>query len=76
MLSFLVPAPGMTSSFRRLLADEAGQDLIEYALLSTLIGLCAIVAWGLIENAIASTYGGYDTSVNSLWHPDPPSGGS
>jgi Flp pilus assembly pilin Flp len=66
---------GMTSLLNRLRLDEGGQDLIEYALLSTVIGLVAIGAWNLIQAAIHYTYGTWGTEVNNLWQPDDPVGG-
>jgi Flp pilus assembly pilin Flp len=58
----------------RFLADEAGQDLIEYALLTTVIGLVGIVGLNLIRGAIGLTYTSWNTGVNNLWVP--PNSGS
>ena len=55
-----------------LIQDESGQDLIEYALLTTLIGLAGIIGIGLVRTAINSTYSGWNTGMNNLWEtPDP-----
>ena len=43
--------------FGRLLREEAGQDLIEYALLVTFIGLVGILAWQAIGSDVAAKYG-------------------
>jgi Flp pilus assembly pilin Flp len=59
------------SVLRRLIAEEVGQDLIEYALLTTAIGMCAFVAFSLWSGAINTTYGSWNTSVNTLWDPEP-----
>lgn len=56
-----------------LVADESGQDLIEYALLTTFIGLASIVGVGLLRGAINLTYSSWNTSINDLWEPPPPS---
>jgi Flp pilus assembly pilin Flp len=58
----------------RLLADECGQDLIEYALLTTFVGLSGAVGLNLILGAINSTYTSWFTGVNDLWEPPPPGG--
>jgi Flp pilus assembly pilin Flp len=50
----------------RFVHDDTGQDLIEYALLSSFIGLCALLAWLNIPPAIASAYGRWDTGVQTL----------
>jgi Flp pilus assembly pilin Flp len=57
----------------RFVADASGQDLIEYALLTTFIGLASIVGVALLRNAINLTYTSWNTSVYNLWEPPPPS---
>ncbi len=59
---------------QRLLADEAGQDLIEYALLTAGFGVAAIATWPLIANAIGTAYRVLDTNTQGLWEPPPPGG--
>jgi Flp pilus assembly pilin Flp len=56
----------------RLLVEESGQDLIEYALLATFVGLAGAVGLGLIRPAINGTYVSWNTSMNSLWEPPDP----
>ncbi len=56
----------------RLGTDDDGQDLIEYALLTGAIGLCAVAAFGLFGGAISATYQSWTGSANSLWQPPPP----
>jgi Flp pilus assembly pilin Flp len=57
----------------RFIKDDGGQDLIEYALLSMFIGICAVVAWINIPPAIADAYAGWDADVQDLSSctPDP-----
>jgi Flp pilus assembly pilin Flp len=65
----------MRALLLRLVADESGQDLIEYALLATTIGFAAALAFDLIGSAIANTYGVWEVGVNDLWEsPDPGAG--
>lgn len=59
---------------KRLWADEAGQDLVEYALLTAAVGFVAIAAWDSIRAALANTYGTWQTSINDLWEPPAPAG--
>jgi Flp pilus assembly pilin Flp len=55
-----------------LIQDESGQDLIEYALLTTFIGLASVIGIGLFRGAINSTYSSWNTGMNNLWEtPDP-----
>ena len=66
----------MTALVRRLLQDERGQDLVEYALLTAAIGFAALAAVALILNAIGVTYGSHVSGVNGLWESPSPGGGS
>ena len=66
----------MMSLLHRFIVDETAQDLIEYALLSTVIAFAGAAAFQLIMSAIGTTYGSWDTGVNSLWNTPDPAGGS
>ena len=56
----------------RLLMDESGQDLIEYALLTAFVGFAGAAAFQLIGGSINATYTSWDLGVNELWEvPDP-----
>jgi Flp pilus assembly pilin Flp len=62
----------MTALWRRLLKEDDGQDVIEYALLTASVGLMGIATWPLIEGAIGATYGRLDQQTQDLWEvPDP-----
>jgi Flp pilus assembly pilin Flp len=50
--------------FARLLRDEQGQDLIEYALLATFVSLVAIGGASLLGTALNNWYGQVATNVN------------
>ena len=56
----------------RLRCEDAGQDLIEYALLTGAFGFGAVVAFNLLGGSIADVYGSWDTGVNDLWEVPPP----
>jgi Flp pilus assembly pilin Flp len=63
--------------FHALWHDESGQDVVEYALLTALIGLGSYAGFVAIQNAIFSSYGVWDTGQQNLWRPpDPGSFGS
>ena len=51
---------------RRFVADESGQDLVEYALLTTCIGLVGVLAWTNIKSEMFSHYAGWGSGVNGL----------
>ena len=64
----------MRSTILRLLHDDGGQDLVEYALLTSVIGFASAGAFPVILNAIGTVYGTWETSVNSIWEPADPLG--
>lgn len=49
----------------RLLRDEEGQDLIEYALLATFVSLIAIAGASLLGTALNNWYGSVSDRVNT-----------
>jgi len=49
----------------RLLRDEEGQDLIEYALLATFVSLVAIAGASLLGTALSNWYSAVGTEVNT-----------
>ena len=57
----------MTELLRRLLRDEDGQDVIEYALLTAGIGLMGVVAWPAIAAGIGDAYQRFDTRTQNIW---------
>lgn len=58
----------------RLLRDDEGQDIVEYALLASTIGLSAAVSFELILSVISGAYRGWVSNVNALWEPPAPGG--
>ena len=64
--------------FRRFIFEDHGQDLIEYALLSVLVGVVGIAAWTNVGSALFTTYSSWDTGVQgiSAVTPDPIGSGS
>jgi Flp pilus assembly pilin Flp len=65
----------MWSLLTRLLQEDSAQDLVEYALITSFIGLVAVAAFSSLQSAIASTYSAWNTNENNNWQmPDP--GGS
>ena len=62
----------MMNSWRRFWRDESGQDLVEYALLTALIGFAGIVVWSAIVNLLGARYTDYDTGTQGLWESPSP----
>jgi Flp pilus assembly pilin Flp len=62
-------APGWA---KRLLIEDRGQDLVEYALLAGFVGVVAAATWVAIESSLATAYVRYDTKTQGLWEPPEP----
>ncbi len=58
---------------RRFFREESGQDIVEYALLTALIGIAAILTWQVVADRVGVAYGEADTDVQALGAttPDP-----
>ena len=56
----------------RLYRDSRGQDLIEYALLTTFIGFAGVLVVDVILQAIGLTYASQETAVDTIWVPNAP----
>jgi Flp pilus assembly pilin Flp len=61
------------AGLRRFLEEESGQDIVEYALLTALIGIAAILTWQVVADSVGVAYGQSDTDVQALgaFTPDP-----
>jgi Flp pilus assembly pilin Flp len=59
----------------RLAVETDGQDLIEYALLTTFIGFAGAAAWIAIQTGLGNAYSSYITAAWNLWEPADPVGG-
>ena len=73
--------PSVARSFvRRLVIEDGGQDLVEYALITGFIGIVGFLALQAIQTAVGDTYDVWlDPAVGtpSLWDPaDPITSGS
>lgn len=65
----------LTTLLRRLALESDGQDLIEYALLTTFIGLSGAAGWTLMQTGLGTIYNSYVGAVWSMWEPADPVGG-
>jgi Flp pilus assembly pilin Flp len=65
----------MGHMWQRLVGDDSGQDLVEYALLTASLALVSVATWPLILPAIASAYRALDAKTQSISEPLLPGGG-
>jgi Flp pilus assembly pilin Flp len=63
----------MHSFSERFIFEEAGQDIVEYALLTAIIGIAAIAIWNELTVRVGVVYTAADTGVQNLsaCTPDP-----
>ena len=61
------------SLIKRLLYEESGQDLVEYGLLSALVGIAAILVWQQLVDTVGATYtaAAADVQTMAACTPDP-----
>jgi Flp pilus assembly pilin Flp len=57
-----------------LLADDEGQDLIEYVLLTGIIAVAGALLFGPIRTRMGAAYLEWNTDAQSIWVPPPPGG--
>lgn len=57
----------------RFVRDDSGQDIIEYALLSSILAIAGILLLPLIYTRIQDLWEPTHTDVNDLWIPNDPS---
>lgn len=60
---------------RRLAIETDGQDMVEYALLTTFIGFAGAAAWTVMQTGLGNVYNSYVAAVWNLWEPPNPVGG-
>ena len=46
----------LTTNLKHMLSDDSGQDLIEYALIASLVGLVAVASLRTLNGAIATVF--------------------
>ena len=61
------PREPRAAGISALLRDTRGQDLIEYALLSALVGIVALAALKVLGVTLGDVYSAWNTAVNALW---------
>jgi Flp pilus assembly pilin Flp len=66
----------MRTFFRRLLSDESGSDVVEYALLAAFVGVESIAGIAEIQASLHTAYVRWDTAGQNLSNmPAPRAGG-
>ena len=56
----------------RVIADDSGQDLIEYALLTAIVGISGMLILSTLLTTMGTAYSGWNAAGQSAWQPCPP----
>jgi Flp pilus assembly pilin Flp len=56
----------------RVIADDSGQDLIEYALLTAIIGISGVLIFSTLSTTMGTRYSARDAAAQNAWQPCPP----
>ena len=56
----------------RLWEDEKGQDLIEYALVASMIAAAGVAVFPIIEDKLESAFSTWGNDVYEAWEPEDP----
>jgi Flp pilus assembly pilin Flp len=54
------------------LADDSGQDLIEYALLTAIVGISGVLILSALSTTMSTAYSSWNTAGQNAWQPCPP----
>jgi Flp pilus assembly pilin Flp len=68
----LTSAGNLRRTITHLLRDDAGQDLVEYALLTAVIAVGGVVMFSAIANTLQNTYTNRVNAAQAAWEPCPP----
>ena len=53
-------------------ADDSGQDLIEYALLTAIIGITGVLILSTLSTTMGTAYRRWNSAGQNAWQPCPP----
>jgi Flp pilus assembly pilin Flp len=62
-------ATGLAVQF---ISDDSAQDLIEYALLTGIIGVAGVLVLSTLSTTMGPAYSGWNTAGQNAWQPCPP----
>ena len=54
------------------IADDSGQDLIEYAVLTAIIGISGVLILSTLSTTMGTAYSRWNTAGQNAWQPCPP----
>ncbi|GAC1467871.1 MAG: hypothetical protein PVSMB1_16810 [Gemmatimonadaceae bacterium] len=64
----------LIKGFLHLVIDDTGQDLVEYALLSGVLGVAGVLLFPVIAGKMGAAYTSWQSGSQTAWEPCPPGG--
>jgi Flp pilus assembly pilin Flp len=64
----------MIKAIVRLVVDDQGQDLVEYALLSGIVGALGVLLFPTIAGKMSAAYLNWQSQAQTAWEPCAPGG--
>ena len=62
----------VTALAARFISDDTGQDLIEYAVLTAIIGISGVLILSTLSTTMSTAYSRWNTAGQNAWQPCPP----
>jgi len=62
----------MTHLLSRWLAEDDGQDLVEYALLGATVAFSSLLVMNNFDDVIRVVYASWDGATQAIWEPQAP----
>jgi Flp pilus assembly pilin Flp len=62
------------TAWRRLVSDQAGQDLLEYGILLATVGIAGVLIFPIIQGKLSAAYSANDSAIQRDWEPCDPGG--
>ena len=62
----------MTRLLCRWLAEDDGQDLVEYVLLGATVAFASLLVMNTFDNVINAVYASWDAATQAIWEPQAP----
>ena len=56
----------------QLVSDDSGQDLIEYALLTAIVGISGVLILSALSMTMGTAYSSWNSAGQNAWEPGPP----
>ena len=56
----------------QLVSDDSGQDLIEYALLTAIVGISGVLILSALSMTMGTAYSSWNTAGQNAWEPGSP----